>query len=184
MSESDTNNTQPLDHWSSDDLEADADAGPKQQAPHAAQEWASCTQANGVSQVGPTQTEPNPTLSGQSDTGGARCALDMTDERDRGMVRRALIKYPRRWAGVDDAFKAEMIAGLKEAATIARQCISAKIDPLDAAKVIASVVRTAVAIEDQCQKDEHRAEDMERIDSGKATQAVQLYGREAPIDAV
>jgi hypothetical protein len=108
----------------------------------------------------------------------------MTDERDRGMVRRALIKYPRRWAGVDDAFKAEMIAGLKEAATIARQCISAKIDPLDAAKVIASVVRTAVAIEDQCQKDEHRAEDMERIDSGKATQAVQLYGREAPIDAV
>jgi len=108
----------------------------------------------------------------------------MTDERDRGMVRRALTKHPRRWAGVDAAFKAEMVAGLKEAADVARKCIAAGVDHLDAAKVIASVVRTAVAIEDQCQKDEHRAEDMDRIDSGKATQAVQLYGREAPIDAV
>lgn len=118
------------------------------------------------------------------DPGGARCALDMTDEKDRGMLRKALLKRPRRWAGVDADFKAQMVEGLKEAAAVARECIATRVDPLDAAKVIASVVRTAVAIEDQCQKDEHRAEDMERIDSGKATQAVQLYGREAPIDAV
>jgi len=184
MSESDTNNTQPLDHWSSDDLEADADAGPKQQAPHAAQEWASCTQANGGSQVGPTQNGADATLSGPMDPGGARCALDMTDERDRGMVRKALMKRPRRWAGVDADFKAQMVEGLKEAAAVARECIAAKVDPLDAAKVIASVVRTAVAIEDQCQKDEHRAEDQERIDSGKATGAIKLYGHEAPTHLV
>ncbi len=118
------------------------------------------------------------------DPGGAKCALDMTDERDRGMVRRALTKYPRRWAGVDDAFKAEMIEGLKEAAAVARECIATRVDPLDAAKVIASVVRTAVAIEDQCQKDEHRAEDHARMDNGQATQAVQLYGIGTPVDAV
>jgi hypothetical protein len=108
----------------------------------------------------------------------------MTSEKDRGMVRRSIERGKRRWAGVDDVFKAEMIEGLKEAAAVARQCISAKVDPLDAAKVIASVVRTAVAIEDQCQKDEHRAEDHERIDSGKATGAIKLYAHEAPTHLV
>ena len=108
----------------------------------------------------------------------------MTDERDRGMVRESLKRGKKRWAGVDDAFKAEMVAGLKEAAAIARECIATRVDPLDAAKVIASVVRTAVAIEDQCQKDEHRADDMARIDAGKPTTAVKLYAHDAPTHAV
>ena len=192
MSQSDTNNAQPLEHWSSDDLEADADTRPNASTPRPSQELPHdagtqsrrSMRANCDSQLGPTQSESNPTVSGPTDTGGAKCALDMTDERDRGMVRRALTKHPRRWAGVDAAFKAEMIEGLKEAAAVARECIATRVDPLDAAKVIASVVRTAVAIEDQCQKDEHRAEDHARMDNGQATQAVQLYGIGTPVDAV
>ena len=192
MSDSDTNNAKPLEHWSSDDLEADADTRtnastprPSQELPHDASiESRRSMRANHDSQPGPTQTDANPTVCGQSDTGGAGCALDMTSEKDRGMVRRSIERGKRRWAGVDDAFKAEMIEGLKEAAAVARECIATRVDPLDAAKVIASVVRTAVAIEDQCQKDEHRAEDHARMDNGQATQAVQLYGIGTPVDAV
>jgi hypothetical protein len=53
-------------------------------------------------------------------------------------------------------------------------------DDGDAIKA-ASVLRSMDAQDQDLAIKEH---ELERIDSGKATQAVQLYGREAPIDAV
>ena len=185
MSESNTGQTPdgtqaaPMEHYSSDDLPETPS-----NRPHTCAQNTCSTGANSKNQVEPPETVVDDTLSGESASGGARCALDMNDERDRGLVRQTIKRTPRRWAGVDETLKQAMADGLAEAAGVARECMAAKVDPLQAAKVMASVAATVVTMESQCQKDEHRAEDQERIDSGKATQVVQLYGREAPIEAV
>ena len=167
------------EHFSSDSLPETPS-----NRPHTRAQNTCSTMANAKNQAGTTETVVDDTLSGKIASGGAGCALDMTNERDRGLVRQTIKRTPRRWAGVDETLKQAMAEGLAEAAGVARECMSAKVDPLQAAKVMASVAATVVTMEAQCQKDEHRAEDNERIDSGKATQAVQLYGREAPIEAV
>lgn len=195
------------EHWSSDDLESDAVTGlpatdhtcrpldaiqgtqgtpnTPQDCPHdAGTQSGRSMLANGDSQAGPAQNGADATVSGQIDAGGAKSALDMTDERDRGMVRRELTRHPRRWAGVDPELKQTMLEGLKEAAGVARSCMATRVDALVAAKVMTSVVTTVVAMEAQCQKDEHRAEDLERLDNGQATQAIKLYGVGTPIEAV
>lgn len=200
-----------LDHWSSDDLEADADdakrpaaapiptddhtcrpgeaapidaaAGSTRPLPHPDRKPV-CIRANCESQIGSTTTFVNDAVCGTISAGGAKCALDMSNERDRGMVREATKKWPRRWAGVDDELKGLLTEGLKSAAMVAGECMSTRVDPLEAAKVMASVAKTVVAMEAQCQADEHRAEDQARIDGGKATQAIKLYGQAAPVDAV
>lgn len=108
----------------------------------------------------------------------------MSNERDRGLVRKSLANRPKRWAGVTDEVKAAVVAGLSKAMHTATVHIDNGVDPLDAAKVMASVAKTFEALEAQCQKDEHRAEDQERIDTGKATGAIKLYGHEAPTHLV
>lgn len=108
----------------------------------------------------------------------------MSNERDRGLVRRSLANRPKRWAGVTDEVKAAVVAGLSKALHTATVHIDNGVDPLDAAKVVASVGRTFEALEAQCQKDEHRAEDQDRMDNGKPTGAIKLYGQDAPATSV
>jgi hypothetical protein len=219
MSDTEPEHTPHLEHWLSDDLEADADARAAERrvagqvlanidagladaarridarytaaththegtTPHTSPESDISTRANVDSQPGPTQSDANPTVCDQSALGGAGCALDMTNERDRGMVRESIKRGKRRWAGVDDDLKRILTDGLKSAAMVAGEYMSTRVDPLEAAKVLASVAKTVVAMESQCQADEHRAEDHERIDSGKATGAIKLYAHEAPTHLV
>lgn len=169
----------PMEHFSSDDLPETKD-----NTPHTSPENTLSTGAKSKNQAGTTETVVDDTLSGGINPGGAGSALDLTDERDRGMVRKAIANRPRRWAGVTPEVKLAVVMGLQKALHAATVHIENGVDVLDAAKVVASVGKTFEALESQCQKDEHRAEDNARIDSGKATQAVQLYGREAPIEAV
>ena len=169
----------PVEHWSSDDLPETPS-----NRPHTCAQNTCSTMANAKNQAGTTETVVDDTLSSKILAGGADSALDLTNERDRGLVRQSLKGRPRRWAGVTDEVKLAVVMGLQKALHAATVHIENGVDVLDAAKVVASVGKTFEALEGQCQKDEHRAEDQERIDSGKATQAVQLYGREAPIEAV
>jgi uncharacterized protein with PhoU and TrkA domain len=83
-------------------------------------------------------------------------ALDMTKRGDRVMLRSAIRRWP-----LDDARKARYLARLDEALEIA-----------DSARDIASVVRTAVAMEACNQADEHLDAKNQRIDEGKPTEAV------------
>ena len=135
-------------------------------------------------QAGTTETVVDDTLSGKIASGGAGSSLDLTDERDRGLIRSTITRRPRRWAGVTDQIKAEVVAGLGKALGAAVKHIENGVDVLDAAKVVASVGKTFEALESQCQKDEHRDEDNARIDSGKATGAIKLYAHDAPTDCV
>lgn len=103
-----------------------------------------------------------------------KLTLDLTDEKDRGMVREAMKRWPRRWRGLTEAVKEEMAASLRAANSVAIQLAQSP-DPsvaLDAAKTITSVVRTAVAMEGQCQADEHLEAKEDRLDAGKATENV------------
>lgn len=186
---SDTEQHPHTEAWSSDDLEADADNAstpqPPQDCPHdAGTQSGGNMRANVDSQAGPMQSDPNATLSSGNASGGAGSALDMSNERDRGLVRKSLANRPKRWAGVTDEVKAAVVAGLSKAMHTATVHIDNGVDPLDAAKVMASVAKTFEALEAQCQKDEHRADDMARLDNGQATQAIKLYGIGTPIDAV
>ena len=103
-----------------------------------------------------------------------KLSLDMGDEKDRGMARMAMRRWPRRWRGLTDAVKDEMAASLRAANSVAIQLAQSP-DPdvaLDAAKTIGSIVRTAVAMEGQNQADEHMEAKEERLDSGKATENI------------
>jgi hypothetical protein len=103
-----------------------------------------------------------------------KLTLDLTDEKDRGLVREAMKRWPRRWRGLTEAVKEEMAASLRAANSVAIQLAQSP-DPsvaLDAAKTITSVVRTAVAMEAQVQADEHLEAKEDRLDSGKATENV------------
>ena len=105
-----------------------------------------------------------------------KLTLDLTDEKDRGLVREAMKRWPRRWRGLTEAVKEEMAASLRAANSVAIQLAQSP-DPsvaLDAAKTITSVVRTAVAMEGQNQADDHLEAKNERLDSGKATENVGL----------
>ena len=103
-----------------------------------------------------------------------KLTLDLTDEKDRGMVREAMKRWPRRWRGLTEAVKEEMAASLRAANSVAIELAQSN-DPtvrLDAAKTITSVVRTAVAMEGQNQADDHLEAKNERLDAGKATENV------------
>lgn len=119
--------------------------------------------------------------------GGAGSSLDMNNPRDVLMVKRAIRDRPLRWAGVTAAVKQSIVDGLLDANETAQRLMhqaQSVEEAMSAARVVASVGSTFVAIEGQNQKDEHRADDLDRIDGGKATQAIKLYGRETPVDDV
>lgn len=84
-------------------------------------------------------------------SGGAATSLDMTSERDRGLVRQAIKNWPRRWAGLDKEKRARLVESLMVADEAARTID----DPAEKAKAIASIVRTGVMMEGQHQADQH-----------------------------
>lgn len=99
---------------------------------------------------------------GQSAPGGAGAvtsAIDATNEKDRGLIREAVKRWPKRWPGVDDAKKQKWLNQLERAGDVAEGLLD-NADPgmrLDAARTVVSVVKTAHAIEGQNQADEHLA---------------------------
>lgn len=167
------------EHFSTDDLPETPS-----NRPHTCAQNTCSTMANAKNQAGTPETVVDDTLSSKIASGGAGSSLDLTDERDRGLIRSTIARRPRRWAGVTDQIKAEVVAGLGKALGAAVKHIENGVHVLDAAKVVASVGKTFEALEGQCQKDEHRAEDHDRLDKGKLTGAVKLYAHDAPTDCV
>lgn len=96
---------------------------------------------------------------------------DMTG-RDAATVHKAISERPRRWRALDDKKKDNFVTGLDEAQTQMRAILAASVDTetaTEAAKAIASIVKTAVAIEGQEQTDEWNHDKNNRLDAGKAT---------------
>lgn len=102
-----------------------------------------------VSENGHSHTTTPPIVAG-----GAESALDMHNERDRALVREAIRRWPHRWGGLDADKKARLVDGLMAAEEAARRCLDGP-DPMEAAKAIASIVRTGVVMEGQVQADQH-----------------------------
>ena len=90
-------------------------------------------------------------------SGGGDSALDLTNERDRGLVRKATRQWPKRWAGLDPEFKSrckkQLEIAIDEADSVAMSGTEGAV--AEAAKIRLSVVKTAVMMEGQNQKDDH-----------------------------
>lgn len=84
--------------------------------------------------------------------------LDLTTEKDRAMLRTAIVERPKRWRGLTDSFKDRCIDQLSRAMDETEQ-----IEDLDR-RVAArcSITRTIALIENQNQKDDHKAAELER----------------------
>jgi hypothetical protein len=107
--------------------------------------------------------------------GGAECSpLDLSTEKDRGMVRNAMRHWPKRWRGLNKAKKQEFVDSLTEANETARRQLQAETPAaaLAAASAVASIVRTAVMMEGHNQTDYWNADKNARLDAGKATERV------------
>ena len=89
--------------------------------------------------------------------GGDGSSFDLTTERDRGLIRKATRQWPKRWAGLDPAFKArckqQLEVAIDEADNVAMSGHEGAL--AEAAKIRLSVVKTAVLMEGQNQSDEH-----------------------------
>lgn len=160
-----------MEAWSSDDLEADANAstpqGTKQQAPNASQDQGLCTQANGDSQAGPTQNGSDATVSGGR--GDALFADERRTKTDLNMTRKAI----RSGWNVPDSAKPRIVGRL---VTI----VDKSPDDGDAIKA-ASVLR---AMDSQDQDLAIKEHELARVDNGQQNQAIKLYGHEAPTHLV
>lgn len=118
------------------------------------------------------QAQPTPIASG-----GALTSLDMSSEKDRGMVRQAMKRRPKRWRGLADEVKDEFLEGLLGAHRKAVSVMQGAEDESVALKAVGevgSIVRTAVMMEGQHQADEHLDEKNGRLDSGQITDAVRV----------
>lgn len=101
-------------------------------------------------------------------------ALDMSVVRDQQLVRQAVKKnWPLRWRGLTPEFKARIMTGMDKATQATIEALDGE-NPMDAAKTMSSLARTAAAIEEQVQKDEHLEDKNARIDAGLATERVGL----------
>lgn len=79
-------------------------------------------------------------------------SLDMTDERDRGLLRRKVgdeLSKHRRWEGITDEFKAQAVQALRAALYMATNAKDHR--------GINGCVKTLALLEGQNQKDEHVA---------------------------
>lgn len=102
-----------------------------------------------------TTTEPTqPSQSNAVDKPeqSAETAIDATTERDRGLLRKAMRDWPRRWRGLTPELKDRFTDDLKLASEAARAATES--NPLEAAKVLASVTRTGAMMEAQQQTDD------------------------------
>jgi len=120
---------------------------------------------------------------------GKFSSLEGADEKSRGIVRMATTRWPRRWAGITPEAKSSFAGGLHEASEAMRSALKAA-SSLDestrAAGVIASIARTAVAMEGQVQEDEHLEDKNRRLDAGQLTErfegvAILVPGRPLPL---
>lgn len=142
----------------------ETDRGPKQQVPNVR------SGVSGMSDARNNQGESTRGNENSADSlavapGGARSNLSMANAKDRAALREAIKRWPKRWRGLTDEFKAECVDGLREAMRVARH--------EGDANAIAGIVRTAAMIEGQNQADEHLLEKYERIDNGQATDKVE-----------
>lgn len=103
-------------------------------------------------------------------------SLNMGNDKDRGLVREAIKRWPDRWKAVREDIKTNIVNGLDEASTAAREAMREG-DPdhkLRGAHVMASVAKTLVAIEAQRQADDHEIEKYARLDNGQATDRTEV----------
>jgi hypothetical protein len=92
-------------------------------------------------------------------------SLDMTDERDRGILRRSVGGgHHKRWGGIDDTKKGRYVQALDVALRMALESGDHR--------NIRGCVETLAKLEGQNQADEHLAEKYDRIDTGKGTDAI------------
>lgn len=96
-------------------------------------------------------------------------SIDMTNERDRGLVRQAIKNWPRRWRKLSPEFLDKMVDDLEWARQQAMSNPATEDDPLNGAKVILSVVKTVAMMEGQHQIDDHKQDTNDRLDAGKNT---------------
>ncbi len=188
-----------LDHWSSDDLEADAtdtrpDAAPIPTDDHTCRPGEAAPidavagstrplphpdrkpvgiRANCESQIETTTTSVNDAVSATVSGGQGQDSGILADPghaaQDAKLVRRAI----RNGWNVPDSAKPRIVGRL---VTIVDQSP----DDGDAIKA-ASVLRAMDAQDQDLAIKEH---ELARIDGGQATQAIKLYGQAAPVDAV
>jgi len=93
----------------------------------------------------------------------------MTNERDRGLVREATKRWPRRWRGLTAEFKDQVVEDLKTAREMALKTPATVSDPLNGAKVLISIAKTAAMMEGQHQADDLAQDKNDRLDTGKST---------------
>ncbi len=96
-------------------------------------------------------------------------------EKDRGLMREAMKRWPKRWRGLNEKTKDEMAESLRRANEAAALALTECQDPAQVVSItgaIASIVRTAVMMEGQNQTDDWNQDKNERLDAGKATERV------------
>lgn len=99
-------------------------------------------------------------------------SLDMADQRDQGLVRRAAAGHTykkKRWPGIDDTLKRKVVNALEVA-------IEISVEDRDA-NGINGAAKTISVLEGQNQADEHVEEKYRRLDAGQATEGVQHVRR-------
>lgn len=116
---------------------------------------------NGENQVGATTDS---TIAG----GGGASALNLTTEKDRGLARTAMRRWPKRWRGLSEEFKERCVKELQVALDEANEADKPEV----AAGIRVSAVKTAVMMEGQHQADDHLDEKYNRLDHGQDTESV------------
>jgi hypothetical protein len=112
-------------------------------------------------------TTPLATGPAQAPVGATVGTLDMTDERDRGLVRRQFTAPQgkhRRWPGIDDDTKGQFVSALRVALRWALE--------RQDHRGVNGCVKTLAMLEGQNQSDEHLEEKYGRVDDGLATDSV------------
>jgi len=112
----------------------------------------------------------------QTAAGGAVSALDPSTEKDRGLMRTAMARWPKRWRGMSEEKKDLFAKILGEAGEKAGTALQTTTDIDQQCKVIgeiASIVRTAVMMEAQNQSDDHLADKNGRLADGLPTERVE-----------
>lgn len=86
------------------------------------------------------------------------------------MVREAIRRRPKRWAGLTPELKDKLMAQLAKAAEEVND-----VEDLDKrVKLRTDIVKTGAVLEGQVQADEHLDEKYDRMDGGKETELVKV----------
>ena len=114
---------------------------------------------------------------------GGDDGVDPRCEADRGAIRKASQRWPRRWAGIDAAKKKKWTDQLECAGDVAETLMNQADDAetkLNAAKTLVSVVKTAAMMEGQNQSDEHKQSDIDNPRSGTQVNILNNVGSNDP----